>query len=134
MRANLAWLRTTRLRAPVAWMVAFGLVLQMAMPIMATAARASNPLAAGMVCLTTPDGHMAAGAGDPSAPAGDKAAGDCCPACALSHVAKFAAAVDAVSVIAPVPLNFSRLAFAGDAARRATASPTPYSSRGPPRA
>lgn len=133
MLATLAFLRTTRLRAFVAWTVAFGLVLQLAMPIMVSAARTSNPLAAGVICLTAPDGQMAAGAG-PNAPAGDKAPGDCCPACALLHVAKLAAPFEAAPVVVPVPQIVTRLAFAGDVAPRAAAPPAPYSSRGPPEA
>ncbi|MDR3467514.1 MAG: DUF2946 family protein [Xanthobacteraceae bacterium] len=129
MTSILARLRDTTLRALVAWTVAFGLVFQMLVPVVAAQAKAQDPLAvAGVICAA----HAEAQSGDPSQPPADKDLNDCCSICALLHAAKLAVPPVAAPAIVLKPTTSSRLEGTADQAPHAAAAPVPYSSRAPP--
>lgn len=127
MDLNLERLRNTTLRALVAWTVAFGLLFQMMLPVVAQA-KAQDPLAGpGVICALHADG-----ADDhPSPPAG-KDLDACCTICALLHAAKLWVPATAAPALLREPPTSSRLDHVADRPAHATAAPTPYCPRGPP--
>jgi len=133
MNLILTRLRNTTLRALVAWTVAFGLLFQMLLPVVAAQAKAQDPLTGfGAICALHADGAGGTADDNPSPPAGKDLDG-CCTICALLHAAKLAVLVAAATVVRE-PTTSSRLDHVADQATHAAAAPSPYSPRGPPQA
>jgi len=127
-------LRNTTLRAFVAWTVAFGLVFQILLPVVAAQAKARDPLAgAGVICALHLDNESSTTPDDHSSPPGGKDLDSHCTLCALLHAAKLAVPTNAAPTVALEPTTSSRLDRGADQAPHAAATPLPYNPRGPPR-
>ncbi|MGO9357755.1 MAG: DUF2946 family protein [Xanthobacteraceae bacterium] len=133
MHSILTRLRGPALRAFVAWTVAFGLVFQMLVPVLAAETKAQDPFAVtAAICATHAEAAAdAASGGDPSLP-GDKDLNSCCSVCALLHAAKLVVPTTALPSVVLWPTASRRLDRASDETPVAAAAPVPYSSRAPP--
>ena len=126
-------LRNTTLRAFVAWTVAFGLVFQILLPVVAAQAKARDPLAgAGVICALHLDNESSTTPDDHSSPPGGKDLDSHCTLCALLHAAKLAVPAAAAPSIVLAPTTVSRLDRVADHTPRAIAPHNPHSPRGPP--
>jgi len=112
----------------MAWMVAFALLFQMVLPILAAEARADDPLnVLGVICTD----HVAQPDSGRSVP-NDKTLNDCCTVCALLHAAQLAMPAGAISVPVMWPTPSRPLDRDRDDLPTNASAPVPYSSRAPP--
>lgn len=134
MSRVLTFLRSAATRAVVAWLVAFGLLLQTLLPVLALHAKAQGQtdVVFGVICSSTSGDQSGNGIG--SKPLDDGHAGDCCSVCALIHATHLIVPAVASPDILVWPTRARPVEPSADDRLTIAQAATPYSSRAPPQA
>ncbi|WP_407181013.1 DUF2946 family protein [Bradyrhizobium sp. STM 3562] len=132
MKKFLTQLRSGPTRVVVAWAVAFGLLLQTLLPVLALHARA-QALADpdfGIICSGSGGDHSDQ-AGGPK-PLDDAHPNDCCSICVLIHASHLAVPPQAAADVFPWPAQAQAIQISRDHRGAVALAFVPYSSRAPP--